>query len=352
MKNKNTITCCICGKSFTKYQGLARHIKIAHNLLPKDYYDAFLKQKNDGICLNCGRHTQFNKLAKGYNKYCSRQCANENEYKISKAEETTLQHFGVKHPAQSHQIKLKTKAHNQLVYGVDYPQQHQEAKQQASIQHTKRWKEHHDEYIIKSQAKSLSKYGYISPNQCPEVQQKQGDSCFKHYGVRNCQQAKEVRNRTENTCIDKYGSKCPLANKEVRAKGEQTCLKQFGVRNAMQCHEIIKKNRKKFYINGKKYDSSWEYKYECYLIEHNIKYEYQPNINFWYEFQGKQHRYYPDFIIYNNDGSIKEIIDIKGDHLMKQMLDQTTKEHQKYLCILEHGIKLLHYNDLKQLGII
>ena len=120
----------------------------------------------------------------------------------------------------------------------------------------------------------------------------------------------------------------------------------------MQCHEIIKKKQKKFYINGKKYDSSWEYKFECYLIEHNIKYEYQPNIEFWYEFNGKKHRYYPDFAIYNDNGSIKEIIDIKGDHLMKQMLDPKTKEHQKYLCILQNNIKLLHKKDLQELGIL
>ena len=351
MKEKIAV-CHICGKSFTQFHGLARHLKVQHNFNPKEYYDQFLKTKTDGKCLKCGNDTSFIKLSKGYQKYCSRICANTDEKRITKSKNTFQRNYGDKNSDNHKRLIEDRKKTNLELYGVEDYSQLPEAKQQASIQHTKRWKEHHDEYIIKSQAKSLSKYGYISPNQCPEVQQKQGDSCFKHYGVRNCQQAKEVRNRTENTCIDKYGSKCPLANKEVRAKGEQTCLKQFGVRNAMQCHEIVKKNRKKFYINGKKYDSSWEYKYECYLIEHGIIYEYQPNIEFWYEFQGKQHKYYPDFIIYNDDGSIKEIIDIKGDHLMKQMLDPTTKEHQKYLCMLKHNIKLLHYNDLKQLGII
>ena len=129
-------------------------------------------------------------------------------------------------------------------------------------------------------------------------------------------------------------------------------MQRYGVPYPMQCREIMLKTKQKFKKDGKIYDSSWEYLYEQYLIQNNIKFEYQPDIYFWYEFEGKKHRYYPDFAIYNDDGSLKEIIDIKGDHIMSQMLDESTKEHQKYLCILSNNIKLLHYNDLKELNIL
>ena len=163
MKEKIVI-CCICSKSFARFNGLARHLKVQHNLSPKDYYDQFLKTETDGKCLKCGNDTSFIKLAKGYQKYCSKNCANTDEKRITKSKNTFQRNYGDKNSDNHKRLIRDRKETNLKLYGVDYPQQRQEAKQQASIQHTKRWKEHHDEYIIKSQEKSLSKYGYLSPN--------------------------------------------------------------------------------------------------------------------------------------------------------------------------------------------
>lgn len=113
--------CQICGKSFTRFAGLAKHIKAKHDISPKKYYDKFFKQDNEGICLNCGNPTTFIKLAKGYHKYCSCQCANENSEKKAKAEETTFQHFGVRYPVQSKIIQQKQRQTCLNKYGATTP---------------------------------------------------------------------------------------------------------------------------------------------------------------------------------------------------------------------------------------
>jgi hypothetical protein len=65
--------CQICLKE-QKYIG--RHLKFNHpefNL--KEYYDNFLKQKTEGICLNCKKDTKFSGyIVEGYKKYCSKTC--------------------------------------------------------------------------------------------------------------------------------------------------------------------------------------------------------------------------------------------------------------------------------------
>lgn len=70
--------CLICNKEFGNYRKLSAHLKI-HNINSKNYYDKYLKNFNEGICLNCCNQTQFISINKGYNLYCSRNCSNTSE---------------------------------------------------------------------------------------------------------------------------------------------------------------------------------------------------------------------------------------------------------------------------------
>lgn len=343
--------CLVCGQSFDSARVFSYHLW-THNISQKEYYDKYLKSECDGICQECGKKTKFIKLSKGYAKFCSVKCSNKNKDKQQKAEQTTFQHFGVKHPAQSPIVQNKmaqTTFNNYSVYNISQLSTVSQHKSETMLSN---WNEYHDEYVEKTKITSLSMYGYESPNQSPIVQKKQQDTCYKNYGVRNCQQSLIIQNQTQQTVLSKYGKRFYTQTDEYKQKCIKTSRQHYNVDHPMQCREVMLKTKQKFRKDGKVYDSSWEYYYEQYLIQNNIKFEYQPDIFFWYEFNGKKHRYYPDFAIYNNDGIIKEIIDIKGDHLLKQMLDESTKEHQKYLCILANNIKILCYQDLKILGIL
>ena len=65
--------CKLCDLETSSYQGLAKHIKAAHNISSKDYYDKYIKKSNEGICI-CGKDTPFLCLKKGYQKHCCAKC--------------------------------------------------------------------------------------------------------------------------------------------------------------------------------------------------------------------------------------------------------------------------------------
>lgn len=129
--------CLICGND---YQNLGGHIKYVHNLKPKEYYDLYIKQPNEGLCPICGKETSFIKLSKGYHTYCSTKCmrnAPEIKEKIAK---TNIERLGCANPFQNKEI----------------------------IEHIKKVTDR--QQVVKSQRKNLQeKYGVINTGQIPEV---------------------------------------------------------------------------------------------------------------------------------------------------------------------------------------
>lgn len=94
------------------------------------------------------------------------------------------------------------------------------------------------------------------------------------------------------------------------------------------------KNYKHGYYNGIYCDSSWELCYVVYCNENNIKISRNKNY-FEYLYEGKIHKYYPDFIL--EDGTYVEIKGYSND-IVKTKIDQLPK-NIKY--------KILYYNDIK-----
>ena len=87
--------CKICGELCV----LSKHIR-KHNLTTKEYYDKFLKKENENICPICGKENKFLGLEKGYSKYCSNKCHNNDP--ISKKE-------------HSEKLKNKTKEEKAII---------------------------------------------------------------------------------------------------------------------------------------------------------------------------------------------------------------------------------------------
>ena len=71
----NEHICKICSKSLNR-NGVPNHLKFVHSLIMKDYYDAFIKEKDEDICNhpNCSNITNFYGLRDGYNDHCSKTC--------------------------------------------------------------------------------------------------------------------------------------------------------------------------------------------------------------------------------------------------------------------------------------
>jgi len=72
----NFIKCELCEKLFKNLQGVANHIKQAHDISVQEYYDKFImKDPKEKICEVCGGKNKFWTITRGYMKACSRQCA-------------------------------------------------------------------------------------------------------------------------------------------------------------------------------------------------------------------------------------------------------------------------------------
>ncbi|MGM9968820.1 MAG: hypothetical protein ACI35S_00320 [Anaeroplasma sp.] len=245
MSDKLFIKCKICDKCFEKIGNLAKHVRL-HNLTTKDYYDKFLKKENEGICLNCGKETEFYRISCGYKKYCCRTCSCIHLTPIRKL--TMLNKYGAETTLGKNSI-IRDKILNKLK--------------------TRDW----------------------------------SDSIQKR----------------ENTCLLKFGEK------------------------SISNTEFFKRNKyKRYKFNEIYFDSSWEMAFYVYLKDHNIDFEYQPNIKFEYNFNNKIHKYHPDFKVNN------EIIEIKGEQFfdndkMINPFDRAQDDlyEAKHQCMIKNNVIII-----------
>lgn len=68
--------CYICDKKFSKWAGLATHIRRVHSYNSEDYYNEFISSQ-EKYCLYCGiPNCKFRSIRDGYSKFCNKECDN------------------------------------------------------------------------------------------------------------------------------------------------------------------------------------------------------------------------------------------------------------------------------------
>lgn len=149
------IQCKICNRELKSYTGLASHINQVHNLLSKDYYIQYLKQKDEGICPVCGKDTQWFSLRKGFRKHCSRACSTTDPEVYKLKSETEFKNTGYHSPMED-------------------PKHHQKM---------------------------------IELSKLPENQQKRIESCKSNNGQGTGFQIKSVKENAIDSIFNKYGKK-------------------------------------------------------------------------------------------------------------------------------------------------
>jgi hypothetical protein len=83
------------------------------------------------------------------------------------------------------------------------------------------------------------------------------------------------------------------------------------------------------------------------LKDNNVQFEYQPDCDFWYEYEGKPRRYYPDFKVGDT------YYEIKGDHMISESGEwicpwDTTRNNlyeAKHQYVLKIGVVVLTSKD-------
>ena len=212
------VKCKLCQKTFSSLKNLSRHIRY-HNISSHEYYDRFLKKKNEGICY-CGNKAIYNNLLAGYGRYCSMLCAQASLEVKKKRAKSCLKHFGCKNPMQNSSIRNKVYNTCAKLYGKRYRL----------------------EFSNKRTSTLIKKHGSIK-KAYNTFKDKRIKTTLKKYGVKYAVCNDKVRKKREVTNIRRYGNISPLSNEKVRKKMELTNIERYGFSNVSKSKKIINKSK-------------------------------------------------------------------------------------------------------------
>ncbi len=179
-------------------------------------------------CIECSNLVNFKRpFSKGYSKFCSHKCQNNNKEVKDKLKDTCIKKYGVSNPSKSGEVISKRNNTMMERYGVSNPLQVNEFKEKQSN-------------TIKE------KYGVEHYSQTKEFSEKIKTISLEKHGVEHFAKSKEVKDKTEKTNIERYGSKSSFSNKEVQNKYKEIINKKYGVDNPFQSEEIKEKIKSEY----------------------------------------------------------------------------------------------------------
>ena len=281
-----------------------------------------------GKCKECGKQLKWICFNLGYDRiFCSRKCRSNNIEVKQKYKDTCLERMGVDHNFKSKECRDKIEQTNLIKFG------------KKSFSQTDEWKE-------KTEQTNLIKFGKKSFSQTDEFIIKTKLTNNNRYNSDYYSQTKEFIKRYKRTCNNRYH----VDNFSQSDEFEKICLERYGVRRYAQSINFIKNHRKRIKYDNLTFDSSWEVDVYKYCKENNIPCEYQPNIQFTYEYNNKTFIYQPDFLINN------KLYEIKGDQFFRdgKMINpydrtQDEKYESKHQCMIENNVIILRGKDIKNL---
>lgn len=342
----NICICKICNKEYKNVQALSKHITEKHKIDKKEYYDTYLKKENEGICKYCGKATIFTGLG-GYNSNCpecSKAFHNSEEWK-NNVQKTMLKRFGLICNLNSKENKEKANkaAHTKEAIEKHHKTMNERYGGNTTLQSEKLKKEVSKTMVelygtdkilslkeIQDKCKQTKKEKYGDENY---TNREQGRETFLN---RSDKEKEETYKKFSNTMETRYNG-IGNASKTIQEKQYKTMKELYGFEYALQNKQIRDKAKKKYTYNNINFDSSWEIAYYIWLTDNKIPFEYHPKeLDYYYPGDNKIHKYEPDFKIN------EEYIEIKNSKLLETMKDNTeSKEYFKYICMIEHKVKII-----------
>lgn len=227
----------------------------------------------------------------------------------------------------------------------------------------------------KIKATNLERYGVENVSQAEIIKEKKKQVFQEHYGVDYNFQAKEIKNKIEQTMWSRYGKKSYTQTEDYILKTKQTNLEKYGYEYASQspegkekrrrsCQaeygtdyyfqtkefkEILKQrygvyhcSRKRYKYNNETFDSFPELCFYVYNIVNNKKIIREP-CKLVFIFEDKECNYIPDFQVDD------QLIEIKGPQFIKEdgswwnpyghHLDNLFEA--KHQCAIKNNVKIL-----------
>ncbi len=278
MATKLSIECPICKRTdFKVGKSLATHIGRFHKeYTPERYYNTFLrKNKNEGICKECGSQTKFLKPSSGYRTFCGSSCSSKNKDTLKKSEETYFKKTGCTHNSRNTEENKKIKQKNLEKCGAEYFFQSNEFKRKSENTNLERHGVEHYNNIEKIKKTNLERYGTEYFFQGGEFKTKSEETKIKLYGNKNYNNT----DKRESTNLERYGVTVPLKNEIIKDKMVETNIKRYGGPTPMHCGQVKIKNAKskidnyggQNFINraNKIHDNKYNYSKSEYILSHS-----------------------------------------------------------------------------------
>lgn len=288
-----------------------------------------MKEIGEGYCLHCLKKTQFLSLSKRYKIHCNMSCSIRDSLTQTKMKENCKKKTGYEHIMQDPEYRKTWEENFNKIHGVINPGQ----------------KFRNEESFKKTCNELYGGCGLASES----IRKKYEETNLENTGnmwSNNPTKQKETnlkRHGVEYTINKEYIQKLFNVDnvsqlEEIKNKKEETCKLHYGVTNPSKSKLIRDKKKRKYTYNGINFDSSWEIVFYIYLTDHNVRFEYHPiDFEYYCPIDKQIHKYEVDFKLFNNT-----FIEIKGGHLLEKMkIDVNSKEHYKYLCMLENNVKII-----------
>lgn len=329
--------CELCGREFKSSQSFGIHLHRSHpESSPADYYKKFINPQSTHICPVCGKECKLKSLSQGFHKFCSHDCQAKSEEVKRQIRESKFNHYGE---------------------GRFFPKESLETLSRKNSANA-------EERIKKAKITIKERYGVEWCSQSDECKDKVAETNLKRYGNK-CSLHGMNQEKTEQIFLEKYGVTCPQKNQEVIKKRKESYKRKTGYETPWSNPEVIvkrienyrnktgycfplqnpevKKNAKcKYSYDNENFDSSWELAFYVFLRDHNVEFQYHPNVSFLYEYNGKSHSYLPDFKI----GEC--LVEIKGKQFLKENsminpYDESLNEmyRAKYECMKKNGVFII-----------
>lgn len=253
----------------------------------------------------------YNKLEESHKKSKETKLklhGDENYVNTEKQQATCLRKYGKKSYMETHEFRDKSKVTMNEKYNVDHALQNDEIK---------------ENWITTN----ISTYGTKTPLQNEEVKKKISKTKKELYGDEN------YNNRPKYfaTCLERFGDTTPMRNEEIKQRIVDTFIRNYGETSPMHVDSIVKKCFK----NGltirqyKETDVYYQSSYEKdFLDKYYDKMTIVRGEPLKYEFNGKTHKYYPDFYI----DDLNLMVEIKSSRWYDKCLEMNLAKQEATLA--------------------
>lgn len=345
--------CKECGEIFNIPENLSKHVK-HHNMNNKEYYDKHLKNKDEGVCLECGKATVFNGIQRGYRKYCSKKCSVKGIGKINSFIAITKKEK-IKQDYKFQCLECEEKFETSIILNNHIIKEH--GKKEYYDKHLKKENEGickicgNNTKFTERISGEYSGYKDCCSKECSDKYrfQKRTQTNLEKYGVENPFQSEEVKKKIKQTFIEHYGVDNNMKCESGKTSYKKSMKKKYGVEWPLQDKNILDKNQKsaktikKFRDTDLWYQGSYELDFlEKYYDKLDIK--RGPSIK--YKFKGKNKVYHSDFYIPSGNLiiEIKSSWTLEVDKEINEKKKATVSNGFEYLMILDKNYsEFLHF---------